>query len=701
MKNILYNSLFILSICFCLTGCKKDSKEQKEYAHTNALINETSPYLLKHAHNPVDWNAWSDTLFDYARKEKKLVLLSIGYASCHWCTVMEEETFSNDSVAAFMNTHFINVKVDREERPDVDHVYMTALQLMRGSGGWPLNMILLPDGNPVYGGTYHTREEWMTSIKLVDSLYKKDPERAQEYASEVTRRIQELNTATNSASVKTIDNETTTSWVKNWQKDWDLKQGGFGNGQKFMLPSGLSYLLDFAYLNQDAETLKFTELTLNKIALGGVYDHLEGGFYRYSTDAEWKVPHYEKMLYDNAQLISLYSKAYKIFKNPLYKQRITETIDFLNARFKTSGGEYIAALDADLDGEEGAYYVFTQEELAKVSEQPLLFKKYYNLDSQRSNTEEAYNLYKTKTDSLFAKENNLSTAELKRLTSSWKKDLNTLKAKRKFPLKDDKIIISWNALMIESLADAFSATGTFDYLKQAEETYKVLTEKALKNGQLVHSYKSGSKPVAGFLDDYTYLSSAGLKLYTLTGNLQYLEDAKELTVEALSKFRINDSSFYKYNSQDNLIAPIVITNDGVMPSANAVMANNLLLLANIYYDDDLAAKSNAMLNAMIPEIEIAPDAYAHWQSVSLKRVFPFYDVALTGPQSQNFSRDLNSRYLPNTLIVFEETETDIPIFESRYVAGKTLIYICEQRTCKYPVSTVSEALGLMNHQFFP
>lgn len=701
MKTHFLHPFFLVLTVLSFTACKKEVDSQKEYAHTNALIHETSPYLLKHAHNPVDWKPWSDTLFDYARQQQKLVLLSIGYASCHWCTVMEEETFSNDSVAAFMNTNFINVKVDREERPDVDHVYMTALQLMRGSGGWPLNMILLPDGNPVYGGTYHTRDEWMTSIKMIDSLYREDPKRAKEYASEVTRRIQELNSGNSTNSKEKITQETLADGVNNWQKNWDFKNGGFGNNQKFMLPASLNYLLDLAHLTQNQEILAFVELTLNKIALGGVYDHLDGGFYRYSTNAEWSVPHFEKMLYDNAQLISLYSKAYKAFKKPLYKQRVTETIQFLNAYFKTEAGDYISALDADLEGEEGAYYLFSEDELKTISEEPQLFRNYYNIASKNRTDEGLYNLYLSKTDTVFVKENNLKGDEFNTLKSSWKNDLKAIRKKRQFPLKDDKIIVSWNAMMIEALGDAYAATADADYLRQAEETFQVLTTKAWKNEVLIHSYKPGSKPVAGFLDDYSFLSAAALKLYTLTGKFDYLHTAKDLSSQTLSRFEIENSSFYKYNSQDNLIAPIVITNDAVMPSANAVLANNLLLLSNIFYDDDLAAKANAMLAAIQPEVESAPDAYAHWQYVALKKIFPFYDVAIAGPQSKALSLDLHKYYTPNALVIFEEIETEIPVFESRYVNGKTLIYICEQRSCKYPVSTVSEALGLMNYQLFP
>ena len=701
MKTYYYHYFFFILTFMFFTACKKEVTTQKEYAHTNALIHESSPYLLKHAHNPVDWKPWSDTLFDYAQQQQKLVLLSIGYASCHWCTVMEEETFSNDSVAAFMNTNFINIKVDREERPDVDHVYMTALQLMRGSGGWPLNMILLPDGNPVYGGTYHTRNEWMTLIKTIDSLYRGDPKRAKEYASEVTRRIQELNSGNGTESKEKLTQETLANGINNWQKDWDYKNGGFGNSQKFMLPASLNYLLDYGNLTQQQEILGFVEQSLDKIALGGVYDHLDGGFYRYSTDAEWRVPHFEKMLYDNAQLISLYAKVYKALKKPLYKQRVTETIQFLNTSFKTKDGEYISALDADLDGEEGAYYLFSEDELQKVSEEPELFRNYYNLTPKNQTDEGFYNLYRTQTDSLFAKQNNLDQTELNKLKSSWERDLKIIKEKRKFPLKDDKIIVSWNALMIEALADAYTITADADYLRQAEEAFEVIATKAWKNGTLIHSYKPGSKPVDGFLDDYSYLGSAALRLYTITGKIDYLNKANDLTTQTLSKFKTENGSFYKYNGKDNLIAPIIITNDAVMPSANAVLANNLLLLSNILYEDELAAKANAMLDAIQPEVESAPDAYAHWQYVALKRVFPFYDVAIAGPQGKALSLKLQEYYIPNALVIFEETETQIPVFESRYVNGKTLIYICEQRSCKYPVNTVSEALDLMNYQFFP
>ena len=685
---------FLLVFAFLFSGCKKDT-----YAHTNSLIHETSPYLLKHAHNPVNWKPWSDSIFKEAEKQKKLIIVSIGYSSCHWCNVMEEETFSNDTVAQIMNTNFVSVKVDREERPDVDHIYMTALQLMKGAGGWPLNMILLPNGQPLYGGTYHTKNEWLSTIKIVDSLYKQDPDRALKYAQEITTRIKEINQYHKKDNPEiTFDKKTLKEAISFWKLKWDLKYGGNLDNQKFMLPSGISYLLDYGILNNDTETLKFVELTLDNIALRGVYDHIEGGFFRYSTDPKWEVPHFEKMLYDNAQLVSLYSKAYKVFKKPIYRERIIETINFLNNKFKNESNVYQSALDADLKGEEGGFYTFSEEQITEsIKNNKSLFNSYFNINSQNKEGVEKYHLFRTKTDSTFAHDNNIELQDLKIITSEWKNKLKTIRYKRPLPLKDDKIITSWNALTIEALADASSALGDKSYLDQAETTYAALLKYAFNKEYLLHSFKLNSKPIKGFLDDYAFLTSSALKLYSLTGNTEYLEKANYLNKIILNDFKVHDSPFFKYNSQDNLIAPIISINDGVLPAANAVMAKNLFQLSALFYNDDFFNKSKNMSTSMTELIESEPVSYPSWQSMQLQLTYPFYDIAITGSNSKEISRELNLLHLPNTLIFFEATKNNIPLFESRWISEKTLIYICEQRSCKFPVENVPDALKLINY----
>lgn len=691
--------LFCVLIIF-LYGCDSNEKDKETYKYTNALINESSPYLLKHAHNPVNWQPWGDSIFKVAEKEKRLVIISIGYSSCHWCTVMEKETFSNDTIAKFMNEHFINVKVDREERPDVDHLYMRALQLINGSGGWPLNMILLPDGKPIYGGTYHTKKEWLSAIKMVDSLYKKNPESAKSYAEQVANGIKELSFYSSAiGSGQTLTKETIHNAVSQWKQNWDREYGGNRGNQKFMLPSSVNFLLDYAVLNEDEDVLSFAELTLDQIALKGVYDHVSGGFFRYSTDPQWEIPHYEKMLYDNAQLVSVFSKAFKIFKKPLYKERIEQTLAFLNSCLKTSAQVYQSALDADLDGKEGAFYTFSEQEIAEaILVEKGLFKSYFNINKQYHSNNSDYHLFKNKTDSLFAKENGITLEKLRSLQAKWISGLMKIRNQKAFPLKDDKIIVSWNALTIEALGDAYAAIGNTEYLTQAEITYHELINKALQNQQLIHSYKKNSKPVQGFLDDYSFLISASLKLYTLTGKKEYLERATALNTTVINNFKVKDSPFFKYNSTDNLIAPIIITNDDVMPSANAVMAKNLFLLSNILYDNNMKEKSQRMVQAMSKIIDEDPASYTYWEGIQLYSSYPFYDVAITGSGSDEFSRELNSLNLPNTLIVFEDSDNNIPIFENRWISDNTLIYICEQRSCKFPVDNVKESLKLMNYQ---
>lgn len=698
LRNYFKTLLLLILSVFCACNTTTTKKEREE-THTNQLIQETSPYLLKHAHNPVNWQPWSPDAFETARQQNKLVLISVGYTSCHWCTVMEEETFSNDTVARFMNNNFITIKVDREERPDIDQLYMTALQLMTGSGGWPLNIITLPNGEPIYGGTYHTKTEWLTALKSIDSIHNANPEKTSQYAQEVTKRIQALNEYTpGKTGTRIPDKESITANLVNWQKNWDQNYGGNTGSQKFMLPSTLCFLMDYATLYKEEKVRDFIELSLDNIALKGVYDHLGGGFFRYSTDERWENPHFEKMLYDNAQMLSVYAKAYKLFKKPLYKKRLVETIAFLNRDLSNDSGVFMASLDADLDSKEGAFYTFTQEEISKsITTKPELFEWYYGIKSQKKAGKTEFNLFKTQTDANFSKENNLSLAALQELNLQWSTQLRALRAQRKKPFKDDKIVVGWNALAIKALTEAFAVTTTQSYLQQAEESYQSLMKDAWNGKNLVHSYKLNSKPLSGFLDDYTYLASASLRLYTLTGKVNYLKDARLLTETALEKFTVKGSPLLKYTSEDNLISPLVTTNDGVLPSGNAVMAENLFLLSNILYEDKFKERAAKMVTAIIPDIKATPTSYAYWESLQLNFAFPFYDVALVGENSKALALELQSYNLPNTLILFNTSENTIPIFEDRWRENQTLIYICEQRSCKYPVETVEETLDLLNY----
>ena len=679
-------------------ACKNNTAQIEDPIFTNELIRETSPYLLQHAHNPVNWKPWSDKVFEEAVKDDKLVIISIGYSSCHWCHVMEEETFEDEKVAEIMNKDFISIKVDREERPDVDQVYMTAVQLMSGNGGWPLNVIVLPNGKPIYGGTYHTNAQWSQVLQKINRLYKDDPIKANEYADMVAKGIQEVNLVEVNEENRGITLEALDEGVDQWKRHWDSKWGGNTGAQKFMLPGNLDFLMDYGILSNDEAARSHVKTTLDQIAKGGIYDHVAGGFYRYSTDAHWNIPHFEKMLYDNAQLVSLYSKAYTLFKDPIYKQIALETIAFLQKEMKSSDGGYFAAIDADSDGEEGKYYVWTDEELKNLIDNEFdLFSAYYNTSKGKKMEGGKIVLRKSEDDETFVKEHQITPNKLLELKEDWKAKLLKARKERVKPRIDDKIIVSWNALLINGYVDAYKAFGDRKLLNEAESIYTAIKEAAYRDKQLVHSYKKGSRRAEGFLEDYAFLANASLNLYSTSLDAQYLEFAQQLVKSTEKKFKDGTSNFYKFNSSNSLIAKIIKNDDGVIPSPNAVMCHNLIQLGHIEYNKDYMNSAKSMLTSMQPLLQESIASYTQWASSFLKKVYPFYEIAVVGTNAENLTSNLHKMHLPNTLIVGSIKESELPLFEGRYVAEGTFVYVCRDNTCKLPVDSVEGALDQLQN----
>jgi hypothetical protein len=683
--------LFFAAILFI--GCKPQGNKAEEHAFTNALIDETSPYLLQHAHNPVNWVPWSEKALEEAKKQDKLIVVSIGYSSCHWCHVMEEESFEDTEVASLMNENFINIKVDREERPDVDQVYMTAVQLMTGSGGWPLNAILLPNGKPLYGGTYHTKAQWINVLTEINSKYKKDKKEAEEYANRVAQGISEVNFIPPLTTETDLKPELLTQAVSRWKKQWDMEWGGNLGKQKFIIPVNLNFLLDYAALSEDLETDVFVENTLNKVLQGGIYDHIGGGFFRYSTDPTWKVPHFEKMLYDNAQLLSLYSKAYTIYKNPDYKRIVMETIEFMDREMKNPDGGYYAAIDADSEGEEGTYYIWKENELRSLlGDEYEIFASYYSIKKASAWEKDTYVLHKKLTDSDFVKKHEITNKELQTYREKWQSLLLKQREQRIHPRVDDKIITSWNALLINGFLDAYKTFGNQEFLSHAQATFEFLLKHSYVDSKLVHTYKKGSSRQEGFLEDYTFLANASLRLYEITLDTAYLELSKELTEYVQDHFKEPESEMYRYNEKESLIARIIKTDDGVIPSPNAMMANNLFRLGHLYYDTELMGKSQRMVSTMVKPVQEAANNYAMWGSLLLEHSYPFYEIVGVGTNAKELLNAMHTEYIPNALFAGSTTKSDLPLFKDRYVAGETYIYVCYNNTCKLPVKTVTEAL---------
>lgn len=657
--------------------------------NTNQLINETSPYLLQHAHNPVNWKPWGEKAFEQAAQENKLVIVSIGYSACHWCHVMEHESFEDSVAAALMNEHFISIKVDREERPDVDQVYMTAVQLMTGRGGWPLNVITLPDGRPVWGGTYFPKDNWMQALQGIIEIYRDDPEKVLEYAEKLTAGVVQSELVSPAESPGKYNRENVQTLFENWSKNFDTVEGGSAGAPKFPMPVGYEFLLEYATLTRNSEALEQVNLTLHKMAYGGIYDQLGGGFSRYSVDGEWRVPHFEKMLYDNAQLVSLYSKAYQNTKNSLYKEIVIQTIDWLERDMLGPDGEFYSALDADSEGEEGKYYVWPEVDLKKIIG-----------EKDWSDFTAYYDLKKGKWEGrivLMRGDESEKTAKSK--VEDWRRKLMRVRQERIAPGLDDKSLTSWNALMITGLVDAYKAFGNDHYLALAEKNAEwLMKNQVVKGGGLFHSYKKGRSSIEGLIEDYAFSIQAFLNLYETTFDVKYLDQAGEWMVFAKSNFEDEQTGLFYTRSKNakQLIAKSMEIHDNVIPAANSVMAHNLFQLYHLTGNDVYLTQSQAMLSNMDQERLLAySESYSNWARLILYFEYPFYEVAIVGKDAHQKYMDWQQRFIPNALLQSSEDESDLPLLENRFMEGKTMIYVCENRVCQLPVDKVKAAWGLI------
>ncbi|MDG2174481.1 MAG: thioredoxin domain-containing protein [Flavobacteriaceae bacterium] len=670
---------------------------------SNNLINETSPYLLQHAYNPVDWNPWNKQYLEKAKKENKLVIISIGYSSCHWCHVMEKESFEDSLVASIMNEKYISIKVDREERPDVDQVYMNAVQLMTGSGGWPLNVVTLPDGRPIWGGTYFPKDQWINALTQISDLYNKEPERFINYADTLEKGIKSLDiiTTNDNQELSSIDID---KHIGSLVNKIDKKNGGFSGAPKFMMPNNIHFLLRSAYQNNDKETLKLVNLTLEKMAYGGVYDQIGGGFSRYSTDEKWHIPHFEKMLYDNAQLISLYSDAYLITNNELYKNVVYETINFVLKELTNSNGGFYSSIDADsksLDGKEneGAYYVWKEDELKKLlKDEFIVFSDYYNINKYGYWEDDNYVLIKNKSDAAFAKAHNLSKEEVSKKIDAWRKILIKARDKRSRPNIDDKILTSWNGLMIDAFIDAYRAFKDKDFLDVASSSAEFILKNMKKSdGGLYHSHKDGKSKINGYLEDYATTIQAFLNLYENTLDEKWLNTSNDLIKYTYKNFFNAETNMFYFTSKldDKLISRTVEFRDNVIPSSNSIMANNLFKLSHYFDNNIYLSSSQQMVNNIKDQIALYPSGFSNWMNLILNINKNFYEIAVVGNTAIEKIKELNENYLPNKIIIGSLESNPLPLLKNRFVEGETYIYVCVNKACKMPVKTVKEALKLI------
>lgn len=666
----------------------------------NELNLETSPYLLQHANNPVHWKAWNNKTLATAIEQNKLIIVSVGYSACHWCHVMEHESFENDQVAQIMNKSYINIKVDREERPDIDAVYMKAVQIMTSQGGWPMNVVCLPNGKPVWGGTYFRKEEWINTLEQLQEIYIANPEKLVDYSEKLYEGLQSLAVIQNPKPVSEINFDYLELLSQKWQKSFDWEYGGMARAPKFMMPSNYDFLLQFGYKTQNKNLLQFVNLTLTKMAYGGLFDTVDGGFSRYSVDVKWHVPHFEKMLYDNGQLVSLYANAFKLTQNPLYKEVIQKTLSFVEKEFLTSEFGFYSALDADSLNqenhlEEGTFYVWTKQELQEIIKDDFeLFSKVFNINEFGFWEKDNYVLIQNSSLYEIALQNFISETELQEKKVTWEKLLYNEREKRSKPRLDDKCLCSWNAIMLKGYIDGYKAIQEEKYLDIALKNAAFIEAKFLSSeGNLFHNYKNGITSITGYLEDYCFVIDAFIGLYQITLNENWLSISKQLTDYCLDNFYDEGKQFFRFTSRkdEELITTHYEIEDNVIPGSNSVMANNLVVLGTYFGNSHYEKIAENMLHHVIENIDY-PSAFSNWLSVLLHFSEDSMELAVCSSQASEYVKKLNAIYIPNILVSGTDKTSNLPFLANRFQENETLFYLCKNKTCDLPTSDFDEII---------
>ena len=630
--------------------------------------------------------AWGAKAWAKAKVEDKPVIVSIGYSACHWCHVMEHESFEDTVVANLMNENFVCIKVDREERPDVDQIYMEAVQLITGQGGWPLNAICLPDGRPVYAGTYFKRENWMQVLHYLALHFKNNREELMTQAAEITNGIKVMDTILFIKDTTFAATDRAVMFAK-IDSAWDYEKGGRRGAPKFPMPITMEYLLQNYFYTQDEKALKAVTVTLNQMAQGGIYDHVGGGFSRYSVDDSWTIPHFEKMLYDNGQLVSLYSRAYQITKNEAYKQVVYETLGYIDREMTDESGGFYSALDADSEGKEGKFYVWTYDDLKRILGNNFEeFCKYYEVTKEGNFEEGKINLRIKNQESRIKTQKN------------WKVLLLEERSKRVRPGLDDKLLTSWNALMLKGYVDAYKAFGDGRFLKIALVNANFIKKNCIKPDHSIYrNYKKGKANINGFLDDYSFVIEAFIALYQATLDEQWLKEAKQLADHAVEHFYSAEVGVFYYTSIKDapLIARKTETSDNVIPSSNSSMAKGLFLLGHYYENESYLKIVRQQLMNMKEYALVHTAFYAGWAMLLDSYIDEPYQIAIVGDNVLTIVNEFNKQYLPNSMLIGSIENSTLPLLEGKYKAGETWIYICRNKTCGLPVKTVAEALRQM------
>ena len=670
---------------------------------SNRLIHESSPYLQQHAHNPVDWYAWGEEAFERARREQKPVLVSIGYAACHWCHVMERESFEDEAIAAYMNEHFINIKVDIEARPDVDHLYMDALQVLNGQGGWPLNMFVTPDRKPFYGGTYfpparvYQRASWMEVLEAINLTWQKKPEDIHHQSEQLVAHLQQLSlTETATGAEDTAPKQQFDTMFRNIMGQADTESGGFGAAPKFPQTMTIQFLLDHYFFTGEQLSLDQALLSLDALLNGGIYDQLGGGLARYATDNDWLIPHFEKMLYDNALFIQVLCDAYRISGAESYRRVIEETITFCLRELSPgqSGQGFFAALDADSDGEEGKFYTWNYEEILQIvpDMHPALLE-YWDITPE-GNWEGVTILHNDKPLSIILKKYGLTPEQWQALFDDGRQKLMAAREVRNRPLLDHKMLLSWNALMASALVKAGAALNEQRYTTIADTQLNWLLNTFYKEGKLYRSYDGQQVKFTASLEDHAYLIKALLDYGSVVAGSRYIDIARELYALTVQHFSDEQGLFFYFSheAQTDIIVRKIETYDGAMPSVNAVMAENAIRIARWYEDAGIENRGKRMLQSMQAKAVRYPTSFAYWAMV-LQRYNSLNTLLIAGNEIEESLETLHRHFIPHVLLMPVTSGNQLPVSEGKQLSDKQQLYLCDHFACFPPETELGNILS--------
>jgi len=710
---IIILGLLVMGV-FAVKGDKKMPTNVLVHKYTNGLIDQTSPYLLQHAHNPVDWHPWGSEAFEQAKKQDKPIFLSIGYSTCHWCHVMERESFENEQIAKVMNEHFVSIKVDREQRPDVDEIYMNAVVMMTGSGGWPLSVFLTPEGKPFYGGTYFPPRDAYGRPgfeRILGSIANAWKNRRQELIGSATKMTELLQSQARPTGKNNLSPEILDDAFVSFQNSFDAVNGGFGTALKFPQPANLSMLLSYWHRTSDNQALSMVEKTLDAMADGGIYDHIGGGFHRYATDAQWLVPHFEKMLYDQALLSKVYIEAYQITKQERYARIAREIFDYVLRDMTDPAGGFYSAEDADSEGREGTFYLWDPEQTASMldEEQARVFNAYYGVTNEGNFEEGKTILNITTSMKQLEDEFQKDSATIENILKTARAKLFKERAKRIRPHRDEKIITAWNGLMISSLAYGGAVLEEEKYIEAARRSAEFILSNLLKNGRLMRYYRDGQVVEKAFLDDYAFTAMGMLDLYEATFDVKWLIEAKSLSNQMIELFADTETGgfFLAGKNGDKLIARTKPGSDGAIPSGNSIAALVLLKLGRLTMNQHFTEQGGKVLEAFSQQLEQSP-AYSSAMLRALDfRLGPTQEIIIAGnadaPDVKQMLKLIHDKFLPNAVVLLHEPDkadsnlyNTVPFIKNHTaIDGKATAYVCENYVCKKPVNNINEFENLI------